>query len=60
METDVEKDQTKENRTSKKGLVVLLMRKERPQRKDVAPRNRGKRKRHLENRRQKDWVDIRC
>ena len=44
-----EKQQTKGNRTSKKDISTLLMTEEKVKQEEVAPRNREKRKRPLEN-----------
>ena len=48
--SESEKDQMKENRTSKKGIATSLMTKGDAQREEVAPRDREKPKRLLENR----------
>ena len=42
--SEAEKDQTKENRTSKKDLSTLLKTEEKVQWEEVTPRNREKRK----------------
>ena len=48
-ESEEEKDQTKENRTSEKDISTLLTIEEKVQRKEASPRNREKRKRSLKN-----------
>ena len=51
-ESEVEKNQTKENRTSKKDLSIYLTTEEKAQWEKVAPRNQGKRMGNPENREQ--------
>ena len=51
-ESKAEKNQTKENRTSKKDLLTFLTTGEKAQWKEIAPKNQGKRKEPLENREQ--------
>ena len=49
-ESEEEKDQTKDNRTSKKDLATLLTTEEKMQWEEVTPRNQEKRERPLGNR----------
>ena len=53
-ESEVEKDQMKENWTSKKDLSTLLKKEEKVQWEEVGPRNQEKRKRPLEKRASKN------
>ena len=49
-ESEAEKDQMKENRTSNKAKSTLLITEEKVQQEEIALRNQEKRKRPLENR----------